>query len=384
MPDDTHMDLRERVAALEQMLVERTAGRDEALEYQTATSDVLKVISRSAFDLQAVLDTLVETAARLCDAGMSGIAIRSGDLYRYVATFSFDREWDQMLRTMTFAPGRGSLAGRVALERQPVHIADLAADPEFAVPQAVTVGNVRTALGVPLPREGEPIGVIVLSRTRLEPFTERQIELVRTFADQAVIAMENARLLGELRESLEQQTATAEVLQVINSSPGELQPVFEAILEKPHTRCGATRGTLFLFDGETFRGVAMHGFPQDFAEQMHRGFTVHEAPVVAPLLAGAPLVHIADLRLIDEPVPRAAAERGGVRTCLLLPLRKDGALLGHITCNRGEVRPFSGKEIALLENFADAGCRGGGSGSMAGEFVCGRLTFTCARSPAPS
>jgi len=214
----------------------------------------------------------------------------------------------------------------------------------------VTAG-VRTQLGVPLLREGAVLGTINLGQKRVEPYTERQIQLVRTFADQAVIAIENARLLTELRESLEQQTATAEVLQVINSSPGELQPVFEAILEKARIHCGATRGTLLLFDGETFRAVAMQGFAQDRAEQLRRGISVRQATYWEPLLAGAPFVHIPDMRLIDNPVARAAADRGA-RTYLLLPLRKDGALLGVISCGRDEVRPFSDKEIAFLGNFA--------------------------------
>ena len=217
---------------------------NEARQQQTATADVLKVISRSTFDLRAVLDTLVQAAARLCEADMAQI-LRPRDAGYYVAaSHGFSLEYIGSHKTLTFAPGRGSLTGRVLLERKPVQIPDVLADPEYSNLEPQRLGGYRTHLGVPLLRDGNPIGLILVSRRTVRPFDSKQIELVTTFADQAVIAIENTRLLNDLRESLEQQTATSEVLQVISSSPGELEPVFQAMLANATRICEAKFGNL--------------------------------------------------------------------------------------------------------------------------------------------
>jgi GAF domain-containing protein/signal transduction histidine kinase len=336
----------------------RTSDLQESLGYQTATSDVLKVISRSTFDLQPVLDTLVQTAVRLCAANVGSLATREGEAYRYKAIHgAISDEFRATLQRQIVVPGRDTVAGRVALEGKVIHVADLAADPEFVMRAAVTVDRIGSVLGVPMLREGSVVGTFSLARHHVEPFTERQIELARTFADQAVIAIENARLLTELRESLDRQTATSDVLSVISSSPGELQPVFEAMLENAVRLCGASQGSIFRVEGGALRRVASRNLPAELVSvvELPRG---DDNPYDRMMRARA-TVHIQDIaaEAAQHPGPgwvaaRIAAEKGGARTVLWVPLLKDDGVIGAFVLIRDRVRPFSDKEIALLENFA--------------------------------
>jgi GAF domain-containing protein len=242
----------------------RTRDLEESLEYQTATSDVLNVISRSTADVQPVLDTVIETSVRLCGADTATIYIRQGEVYRAVSSSSrtADPEFWAIQRQRAIVPGRQSVAARTALEGRVVHVKDLAADPDYAQPETVAAGR-RTMLGVPLLREGAVLGVIGLGRKRVQPYTEQQMELVRTFADQAVIAMENARLFSELQarthdleESLEYQTATSDVLNVISRSTADVQPVLDTVVETAIRLCGADGATIAIREGEVYRYVA--------------------------------------------------------------------------------------------------------------------------------
>src|SRR5262249_49799737 len=235
-------------------------------QQQTATADVLKVISRSIFDLQTVLDTLVESAARLCGADFAFLYQRIGDLFHIAANHGSSREFLEYQRQNPIPIGPGSLTGRTALARKMVHIPDVLADPEYTWSKSIELARFRTMLGIPLMREGFPIGVIALLRGTVRPFTDKEIELVTTFAAQAVIAIENTRLLNELRESLQQQTATAEVLKVISRSAFDLQPVLDALLESAAHLCDADKAFIFKRDGELYNLAANYGFSPELEE----------------------------------------------------------------------------------------------------------------------
>ena len=331
----------------------------QSLEEQTATADVLKAISRSTFDLQTVLNTLVESAARLCEADIAALARPKDTIYQYEATFGGSREFHEYLAAHPAGIDRGTAVGRALVEGKNVQILDVLADPEYTYREGPRLSGTRTILGVPLMREGTPIGVITVQRRSVRAFTEKQIELVTTFADQAVIAIENARLLNELRESLEQQTATSEVLSVISSSPGELQPVFQALLENAVRICGAKFGMLFLPEGDDGnRIVALHGAPPAFAELRRREpvIRLNPATTLGRVAATKQVVQVEDIRAdpayTSDPTRSSLLDLSGARTMLNVPMLKDDELVGQIAIYRQEVRPFSERQIALLQNFA--------------------------------
>ena len=341
-------------------LRQRTDDLSESLQQQTATADVLKVISRSTFDLQTVLDTLVESAARLCEADLASITRQSGDKHRLIASYGYSPELKEHWAQNLIPSGRGSISGRVMLEGRAVHVPNVLVDPEFQVKEAAIIGGISTMLGVPLLREGSPIGVMVLQRRTPLPFTDKQIELVTTFADQAVIAIENVRLFDEvqartreLSESLEQQTATSEVLQVISSSPGELESVFRTMLENAVQICDARFGNLALFDGKNVRVAAMHNAPPEFEKLRRKDPIVPlDRSVYGTLVRTRKRLHINDMTTEEPYASTALVKVAGARTTLAVPMLKEGDLIGAINIYRQEVRPFTDKQVELLENFA--------------------------------
>jgi GAF domain-containing protein len=335
----------------------RTEDLRESLQQQTATADVLKVISRSAFDLQIVLDTLTESAARLCNADMAAILRQDARGFYNATNYNFSVDWVRMTDAFRFQPERGSVIGRVLLAGAAVQIPDVLADPEYAYSDMQKVAGYRTILGVPLLRGKEPIGILFLCRKTVEPFTEKQVELVSTFADQAVIAIENVRLFDEvqaktreLSEALTYQTGSSNILSVIASSPTDVGPVLEAIVKSACELCEAYDATVALKDGDDLRFGAHHGpIPISLDKwPINRNWTAGRA-----FLDQKP-VHVRDLQSDEDLTEgRELARRMGHRSILSVPLLREGESVGAIVLRRTEVQPFSDKQIALLQTFAD-------------------------------
>jgi two-component system, NtrC family, sensor kinase len=336
-------------------LRQRTDDLTEALDQQTATSKVLQVISNSTFDLQTVLDTLAESAAHLCHADSAAIWRPDGGLLRAVATFASSTEWREFAKQNPIVPDRGTVSGRVVLEGKVVHVRDVLADPEFTGFGYYSRGDYRSSLGVPLSRNGETIGVFVIVRTEVREFTKKQIELVTTFADQAVIAIENARLLAELRQSLEQQTATAEVLGVISSSKFELQPILQSVVDTAARLCRANAAVIFRLEDGVYRFAAGYSLDPAYLEIERRTLI---APGPGTLIGRAAMnrqvVRIDDAwsDLLYE--KKEQAKLGpGFRSMMGVPLMRDGEAIGVIGLARSRVEPFAEREVDLVTTFAD-------------------------------
>jgi GAF domain-containing protein len=345
-------------------LRQRTDDLSESLQQQTATADVLKVISRSTFDLQSVLDTLTESAARLCRADRAAIRLARDGAYHHVSSYGFTPEQKEYMKIHALKPGRGSVAGRVVVEGKAVHVVDTKADPELKLTMASGFANVRTTLGVPMLREGIPTGVLVLTRNIVEPFTDKQIELVTTFADQAVIAIENVRLFEaeqqrtrELAESLEQQTATAEILRVISNSVSDTQPVFDAIVASGLKLFPGATVVILLADGNKVDAAAIAAPDPAGIEALRRRLPI---PLTHEYITSTAILdrRIVDVPDVASPPPELAIGArnflaSGYRANTSMPMMRGDVAIGALTVARRAPGPLTEKQRAVLKTFAN-------------------------------
>ncbi|MGE5171664.1 MAG: GAF domain-containing protein [Rudaea sp.] len=324
------------------------------LAQQTAIAGVLKVISQSAFDLQRVLKTLVENATRLCDASHGFVFRPDGAVYRLAVAHGASPEFEAHIARIAVRPDRGYLVGRVVRERQPVQILDATEDPDYRDAESQSLGGYRTMLGVPMLNGDEVVGVIVVWRTEVRAFTGKQMDLLTTFADQAAIAIENARLFNETKEALEQQTAVAEILRVISSSPTDVQPVLDAIAERAARLCDASAASMYLLDGDALRHLASKGPSPDPVSHVDT-LPLDRASISGCAFLDRRLIHVHDMLAegTGYPLSHELARRFEHRTVIVLPLYREGQPFGTILLRRKEVRPFSEREITLLRTFGD-------------------------------
>ena len=344
------VDTTERIALLEHRL-------NETLEQQAATSEVLQVISSSPGELKPVFDALLANAVRICDAKFGTLFLTEGDAFRYVALHGAPPAFAEARRRESITRVKpGTTIGRVAATKKPAQTADIRAEPAYTSdPERIPIlelAGARTILGVPMLKESQLVGIIVIYRQEVRPFTDKQIDLLSNFAAQAVIAIENTRLLNELREALEQQTATSEVLKVISSSPSDLRPVFQSMLENSVRICEAKFGQMFLCQGDKVRAVAQLDVPAALVQEDERRGAFQPSPEGGLMRAilSKHVIHINDLMSEQPSLP--VVKLGGARSYIAVPMLKESELLGVIVIYRQEVRPFTEKQIDLVQNFA--------------------------------
>src|SRR6516164_6112068 len=341
---------------------------NEAREQQAATTDVLRIVSASSGEVKSVFEAILNKAVRICEAKFGVLSLYEGELlFRAVATHNLPPVYGQRVaergERLGFRAHPLGTLGRLVSTKRVVHVLDYSAEVQGYKERdpicvdVVELGRVRTLVVVPMLKQNTLIGAITMFRQEVRPFTDKQIALAQNFAAQAVIAIENTRLLNELRQSLEQQTATADVLRVISGSPGELEPVFQTILQNGARLCEAKFGMLYLYHDGALHCVASDNVPPAFAESRRSGPWYPKDSPAAQAIRTKQTVHVTDLAatpLYRERVPSvvAAVELGGVRTTVLVPMLKENELVGIIVIYRQEVRPFTDKQIALLENFA--------------------------------
>jgi two-component system NtrC family sensor kinase len=373
--NDMGARLQESYADLENKVEQRTAELSETLEQQTATSEVLGVISSSPGDLEPVFQTMLDNATRVCHAKYGQMFLYEGDknAFRAVATRDVPPAWSDYLASNPLIPADPTVPlGRVAATKAIAHVADITEEQGYlqgfpGLVAVVKLGGARTLLVVPMLKENQLVGALGLYRQEVLPFTNKQIELIEAFANQAVIAIENTRLLKELRqrtddltESLEQQTATSEVLQVISSTPGDLEPVFKSMLENATRICGANFGQMNLYEGESFRPVANYNVPAAYAAWLAQitPFQPHPQSGLGTVARTHQVVHVADIRILPaylegDPSVVAISDLAGARSYFVVPMLKEGELIGAITIYRQEVKPFAEKQTEVVANFAN-------------------------------